>query len=172
MATKVFLGVGSNLNRENSLRFAVAKIGPKSLGVGRWILTAIKLPKTASGMKTNQCMPSRPCMAIAPSTTLASKSQITKKGTVITTLNRRMICITITTLGLTSSSSSAKSMVKVIPPGNMPMMQLLRPSWDSLAVTKARIRLAPKITTVASVTPRSSCKKLCQVSAVKVEPMP
>lgn len=28
MATKVFLGVGSNLNRENSLRFAVAKIGP------------------------------------------------------------------------------------------------------------------------------------------------
>ncbi|MGN0902244.1 MAG: 2-amino-4-hydroxy-6-hydroxymethyldihydropteridine diphosphokinase [Succinivibrio sp.] len=28
MATRVYLGVGSNLNRENALRFAVAKIGP------------------------------------------------------------------------------------------------------------------------------------------------
>lgn len=28
MTTKVYLGVGSNLNRENALRFAVAKIGP------------------------------------------------------------------------------------------------------------------------------------------------
>ncbi len=28
MATKVYLGIGSNLNRENSLRFAVAKIKP------------------------------------------------------------------------------------------------------------------------------------------------
>ena len=28
MATRVYLGVGSNLNKENALRFAVAKIGP------------------------------------------------------------------------------------------------------------------------------------------------
>ena len=28
MTTRVYLGVGSNLNRENALRFAVAKIGP------------------------------------------------------------------------------------------------------------------------------------------------
>ena len=28
MSTKVYLGVGSNLNRENSLRFAFAKISP------------------------------------------------------------------------------------------------------------------------------------------------
>ena len=27
MATRVYLGVGSNLNKENALRFAVAKIG-------------------------------------------------------------------------------------------------------------------------------------------------
>ena len=151
---------------------AVAKIGPNSFGVGICIFVAIKLPNIDKGTTTSQCIPPWFGSATLLPITCACKSQITRNGTVITTPSRRSTCITMTTLGLTSLSSSQSSIVSVMPPGSIPMMQLLRFSRASFAVIKAKAILAAKITIVASATPTSSARKLFQVSAVKVEPIP
>ena len=93
-------------------------------------------------------------------------------GTVKTTIKRRVVCSTMTTFASARGSSSARSIMRLSPPGSCPKTQLNRFARVWRAVTAA-MRIARAMDrTDAPSTPGVWPVKFSRVSLVKWRPMP